>query len=447
MKTASSISRIEQSYIDVSTIAFNELKNNEEAIVNLSGEESLFVRFNRSKIRQNIFVEQANVTLQLQSSSQMTRATWPLTGDKEIDSKEMKLMLGRLRAELDQLPADPHLVKLENHGSSHEDKTCHRHDEELIEEIIEQTQTSDMAGLFAGGPVFVGNKNSKGQNHWFSSSNFFFDYSLYHGQKAVKGIYAGQSWDDQSFQNKIYESQNMISLLKKPTREVKPGEYRVYLAPGAVNEMLSLMSWGALSQKAYKSGTCAFQKLADKSKKLSPLIGLRENFDIGWTPKFNSLGEVAENHTPLIEKGDLVQFLTSSKSAMEYKLKANAANETESPRSIEMKTGLLDRDDILRELNTGLYISNLHYLNWSDLSMARFTGMTRYACFWVENGEIVAPIQDLRFDESFFRCWGDELMAITNFSELEPGVSTYYEREHGGKKIPGLLINKWNFTL
>ena len=31
---------------------------------------------------------------------------------------------------------------------------------------------------------------------------------------------------------------------------------------------------------------------------------------------------------------------------------------------------------------------NLHYLNWSDNIGGRITGMTRYACFWVENGEI-----------------------------------------------------------
>lgn len=447
MKTASSVQRIEASYENVAQIIFNDLKNDEEAIVNLGGEESLFVRFNRSQIRQNIFVEQAFITLHLQNSKRMTKATWPLTGNLQIDSKEARLMLGRLRLELDQLPEDPHLVALASHGKSHEDKSSHRHDEELIEEILEQTQHSDMAGLFAGGPVFVGNKNSKGQSHWFSSSNFFFDYSFYHGTKAAKGVYAGRSWDEQTFQDKIQDTLNLISLVKKPVKEIKPKAYRVYLAPGAVSEILNLMSWGALSQKAYKSGHCAFRKLAEKERKLSPLISLSENFEIGWAPRFNTLGEVSENHLPLIKNGVLSQLLTNSKSAIEYNLKSNAANDAEMPRSLELKTGSLNHEDILKNLGTGLYISNLHYLNWSDQVMARFTGMTRYACFWVEKGEIVAPIQDLRFDESFYSCWGDELEAITNFSELEPGVSTYYEREHGGKKVPGLLINKWNFTL
>ena len=30
------------------------------------------------------------------------------------------------------------------------------------------------------------------------------------------------------------------------------------------------------------------------------------------------------------------------------------------------RTGLLREQDVLKELGTGLYLSNLHYLNWSD---------------------------------------------------------------------------------
>lgn len=447
MKTKEFVHRLEASYENVSQILFQELQGDEDAIVNLSGEESLFVRFNRSQIRQNIFVEQAQLKFQLQDSARMTKASWPLTGDLETDAREARLMLGRLRKELQQLPDDPHLVPLENHGHSHEDKPSLRRDDDIIEEIIEETKSTDMAGLFAGGPLFVGNKNSKGQNHWFSTSNFFFDYSLYHQQKAVKGIVAGRSWDDQAFIDKIQESQNLLSLMKRPVQNVKPGEYRVYMAPGAVAEMMSLMNWGSLSQKAYRTGSCSFQKLVDQEKQLHPSVHLRENFDLAWTPRFNSWGEVSENHLPLIEEGRLKNLLTNSNSAMEYKIPGNAASEWEGPRSLEMKPGLLENEDILRKLGTGLYISNLHYLNWSDVMMARFTGMTRYACFWVEKGEIVGPIRDLRFDETFYRCWGSELAEITNFSEVVPGVLTYNERELGGKKVPGLLINQWNFTL
>ena len=31
--------------------------------------------------------------------------------------------------------------------------------------------------------------------------------------------------------------------------------------------------------------------------------------------------------------------------------------------------------------------------------------MTRYACFWVEGGEVVGPIKDMRWDESLYDAW------------------------------------------
>jgi len=116
-------------------------------------------------------------------------------------------------------------------------------------------------------------------------------------------------------------------------------------------------------------------------------------------------------------------------------------------RSPEILPGTLPAADILKALDTGLYLSNLHYLNWSDRPTGRITGMTRYACFWVENGEIVAPIENLRFDESLYQCLGDHLIAITDFQEFIPEVNTYDYRDPGGMRVPGILTEGFTYTL
>ena len=73
--------------------------------------------------------------------------------------------------------------------------------------------------------------------------------------------------------------------------------------------------------------------------------------------------------------------------------------------------------------------------------------MTRYACFWVEGGEIVGPIQDMRFDDSLFRVLGSELVNLTEQTLMEPSVETYFMRSLGGKRIPGILVNDFKLTL
>ena len=73
--------------------------------------------------------------------------------------------------------------------------------------------------------------------------------------------------------------------------------------------------------------------------------------------------------------------------------------------------------------------------------------MTRFACFWVENGKIVAPIKDLRFDDTIYNFWGDNLEQVTDFSETELDNHTYSERSLGGTKCPGMIVKDFNFTL
>ena len=116
-------------------------------------------------------------------------------------------------------------------------------------------------------------------------------------------------------------------------------------------------------------------------------------------------------------------------------------------RSPVMNTGSLEKKDVLKELGTGLYLSNLHYLNWSDNTGGRITGLTRYACFWVENGEIQAPIETMRFDDTIYRFFGTELEAVGKAKVYLPNVLTYDGRELGGFSCPGILVKSFALTL
>ena len=102
---------------------------------------------------------------------------------------------------------------------------------------------------------------------------------------------------------------------------------------------------------------------------------------------------------------------------------------------------------MLSHLNQGLYLSNLHYLNWSDRIGGRITGMTRYACFWVENGKIVSPIENMRFDDSIYNFFGEQLYGISDTVEYVPEVGTYDGRQPGGIMVPSMIIDNFNLTL
>ena len=102
---------------------------------------------------------------------------------------------------------------------------------------------------------------------------------------------------------------------------------------------------------------------------------------------------------------------------------------------------------INESIDKGLYLSNIHYLNWSDVSGGRITGLTRYACFWVEGGDIIAPIKTMRFDDSFYRFFGDQLLEVEDKLTLNPEVGTYGGRSMGATTCPGILVDSFRLTL
>jgi predicted Zn-dependent protease len=436
---------------------FNELHEDEELGLNLIGEDSLFVRFNNSRVRQNTTVEQRQLEMHFQKNSRRVLMNLDLCGDYETDLALCRSLLQRARREVAILPEDPGVSPLENRGTSQNFEDSRELDfEEVLKVIRGSAEGTDFTGFLAAGPQIRANANSRGQEHWFSTRSFFLDYSLFtvnesNENKAVKGNYADKEWSSEKFLSGLASAKNQLALLKRPSREVKPGAYRVYLAPGAVSELIQMLSWNALSYSAYKKGGCAFARMADGQETLSSKFSLRENFDLGLTPPFNNLGEVPPRQIDLIENGRLKQFLVSTRSAREYGVESNCADMNEwgqeSLRSPELRPGDMPEKEALRRLGTGLYLSNLHYCNWSDVQAARVTGMTRYACFWVENGEIAAPIRDLRFDESLYSAFGKELEAVTKEQHIDPNVDTYFRRSLGGKFLPGLLVGKFQFTL
>ncbi|MDB9539799.1 TldD/PmbA family protein [Anabaenopsis arnoldii] len=421
----------------------------EEFTLRLSSEHSQFTRFNHGKVRQTGVVADGSIELTLMENQRRSFRCFPLTGNREIDSLAAHTALLELRQELQVLPLDPYLVLPSGNNISREVNSGQLLPQEsVVTTILAQVGDLDFTGLYAGGLVIKAYADSQGQKHWFTTDTFTLDYSLFDtcGQ-AVKVILAGSHWDDSAYIAKMSAAKTQLKLLSRPAKQLTPGRYKTYFAPAAVADLLDMLSWSAVSEADLQQGNSALAMLSRQEKQLSPKFSLTENFQQGFVPRFNQLGEMVAPELPIITQGVLVNTLVNSRTAKEYGKVANGANSSETLRSPHISPGNLGVDEILRSLDTGLYISNLHYLNWSDRPTGRITGMTRYACFWVEQGEIIAPIENLRFDESLYRFWGDNLVEFTNFQEFIPDVGTYESRQLGGSLVPGMLVNDFTYTL
>lgn len=427
---------------------FNELQADEALTISLAGEETLFTRLSKAKIRQVTNLHQAFLEFNFIKGNHTTTFSLPFKGNAEdVDFAIKKIK--ETRTWIFKIPEDPYLVRPAYYGvTKDESLEALPSNEEMMTAVLENSSHLDLAGVFSSGDIVRATINSEGQFHWFKTRNYYLDYSIYNDkQKAVKGLYAGKSWNVDELRTSLKDSEYKLSLMNRESKKIERGSYRVFLAPSAVSELLGTLSWGGVSMGEHKRGNGSLRYLWEGKRKMSDKFSLAEDFSLGMSPRFNDKGEVSPAHLSLIEKGELKNFLTSTRTANEYKVESNNASDWESMRSPVVSTGMIARDQIFKELGTGLYLSDLHYLNWSDRETARLTGMTRYACFWVENGEIVSPIQDLRFDESFYNLFGEGLVDLTNFADIIPSTGSYFQRDVGGSKVPGVLVDNFKFTL
>jgi predicted Zn-dependent protease len=432
----------------------DDRRSGEHFYFSLSAEESQFIRINGAKVRQIGTVEDADleITMVLEAGGQLRKASrmCSVTGLSWVDAEVIAQAIVVLRTEVAELPVDPYAQL----PSSQERAVTETRGRLLPVEnavqalLIPEVASLDLAGIYASGSIIRAMANSAGQLLWFSTENFSFDYSLYTGAfKALKGTFAGKEWDAEKYAREMANAAQKLQFLQKPSKQIARGSYRTYLAPACLNDLLEMMSWGCLSEAAIRQGSSPLRLLRSGERELSPLFSLSEDFRGGEVPRFNELGEIAPEVLPLIRQGKFENSLISARTAKEYGLTSNGASFGEGTRSPVVAPGTLFDDRVLSSLGTGLYLSNLHYLNWSDQPGGRITGMTRYACFWVENSEIVAPIENMRWDDSIFALFGSELEALTSSTRLNASVGSYFRRNLGGTTTPGAIIKQMKFTI
>jgi predicted Zn-dependent protease len=440
---------MEKIFNQLSESLFSELNSGENLILSFDGEKSQFIRFNHAKVRQTGLVDDADLGLKFILNNRSVHGGFTVSGNFDIDVARGQSEIVRMRLEAQEIPEDPFVVFPENAGSSHDIKSSKSLPfENAIDAILPAMSGMDFVGIWANGKMFRGNANNLGQKHWFETDSFSLDYSLVTPEhQMVKGSFAGNNWDQNEYESYVNKSREKLSLMERKPVKIDTGNYRTWFESAAVSDFLGMFSWNGISEASLRQGCSGFGRMRHDDIRLSPKFSVIEDFSPGFCPKFNSNGEVSAEKLSLIENGELKNTLVSSRSAKEYGVKSNSAESGEYLRSPNMAVGSLNHNDVVSEIGKGLYLSNIHYLNWSDNAGGRITGLTRYACFWVENGEIVAPIETMRFDDSFYNFFGERLLEVEDKSSVNPEVETYGGRSLGATTCPGILVDDFALTL
>ena len=426
---------------------FTCLRGAEVAFLSVEGESTDFARFNHAKVRQAGHVDRERATVRLIDGRRHASVTIDLRGDG--DDAHLLSALVEARGLVAGADEDPYLLYATAPGDTRRvESGALPTPAEIVASVAEDAAGLDLVGIHASGPVWRGLATSLGHTHWHVVERFDAKVAAYlGGDRAVQTGLSGATWDRARWRDALATARTHLAALERPRRALAPGRYRVFLTPTALNDLLAMMNWGGFSARAGRTGASPLRRLAQGEVALHPSVHLSEDTARGWAPSFTDDGFVRPERVPLVTAGRHAGELVSARTAGEFGLTPNGADPDESARSLALAPGDIPSADALARLGTGLWVGNLWYLNFSDRPAARVTGMTRFATFWVENGEIVAPVPVMRFDESLFRVFGDQLVGLTSESEELPDTGTYGGRSLVGARAPGLLAEEFAFTL
>jgi predicted Zn-dependent protease len=449
--TASSALISEEYFARIAAALPSLLIAGEEFTASLAAESTDFVRLNHGKVRQPGSVTQCYLEIDLIAGARHARQRISLSGNREDDDDTIARAIGAARTALPLVADDPYLLYARD---VHSTRSARRHDlppaEAIVEDVLAAGDGHDLVGLYAGGPVVRAFANSFGQRNWHEVVSYSLDWSLYHrADKAVKSSLSGFAWDRDALTRRMSEAVTQLGAIALPARTLTPGAYRAYVAPAAMEEIASLLCWGGFSARALATHQSPLARMhdGDAQETLDARVSFTEDTADGVAPQFQAAGFMRPPAVPLIVGGKLRASLVSPATAKEFGLDANGANEGEGPEALDMAEGTLPTRDVLAALDTGLYVGNLWYLNYSDRPACRMTGMTRFATFWVEHGRIVAPANVMRFDDTLYRMLGSKLEALTRETELRLSTDTYRQRSLSSMRLPGALLRELTLTL
>jgi predicted Zn-dependent protease len=194
------------------------------------------------------------------------------------------------------------------------------------------------------------------------------------------------------------------AVKSRNAKALEPGRYTVILEPRANARFLSLMTGLFNAQSAESPFTRTYfsgkepgtRKVSEKV--FSDLFTLKS--DIG-NPILRQ-SPIAQDGTPLddvtwVEKGVLKNLAYNAAYARRVKKPVTPASTN---TSLVMEGTDMSIADIVKTTRRGLLITFFWYIRGVDQESLLNTGMTRDGLFLIENGEIVGPVQNFRWNES-----------------------------------------------
>jgi predicted Zn-dependent protease len=223
-----------------------------------------------------------------------------------------------------------------------------------------------------------------------------------------------------------------------PPAEIEPGRHTVVFEPAATAELARFLL-NALDARAADEGRSFFSRAGGGTRLGEALFDRKITLRSGPGEAAAPEGAIGYEGVPhrarlWIDKGVLTTLYRSR--AWAQRAGGEAIPHV---RNFVLEGGDDSLDSMIRATKRGVLVTRLWYTNLVDRRGLLLTGLTRDGNFLIENGRVVAPAKNMRFNQSLGALFA-------RVAALGPIERTWRGTNGGGAAAPAMLIEDFYFS-
>ncbi len=253
--------------------------------------------------------------------------------------------------------------------------------------------------------------------------------------------WAGQHQHDIGRLNVSRLGQNAVrkTVQSRSPETLAPGKYTVLLEPPAVADLLALLIFD-MDARSADEGRSFFTKKGGGNKLGEKLFADKVNVysdphhDLAPGSVSSTDGLPAQRRN-WIENGVVKELVYSR-----FWAKKMERAPVPRPTNLIMEGGSTSVEEMVRNTKRGVLVTRFWYIREVDPRTILYTGLTRDGTFLIEDGKIVKPVKNFRFNES-------PVAMLNNIEAIGPSERTIgTEIDDWSMCVPPLLVRDFTFS-
>lgn len=303
-----------------------------------------------------------------------------------------------------------------------------------IEPAVKKDVTA--AGFLEDNRGFSAGMNSKGLFTYNQATSVNFTVTMRSNDGTGSG-WVSRNFNDVSKLNTAEASQIAIekALQSRNAKAIEPGKYTVILEANAAADLIGLML--NMNARQADEGRSFLSKKGGGTKLGEKIVDERVNiYTDPWNldvPAANQAGGLPRKKMDLIKNGVVSNLIYDR-----YWASQKGVEPTPFPGNRIMDGGTASLQDMIKDTKKGVLVTRFWYIRAVDPQTLLYTGLTRDATFYIENGKIKHPVKNFRFNES-------PIIMLNNLETL--GKQERVGGGFGGSMlIPAMKIRDFTFS-